>query len=329
MNSVLLGRAAMKTSSVPPLRNSEGDWVFENVEKADLLGRTFLSKSQLPEQDGVCPPDEKNARQTSFALLRVKTTASILKALNVDKATGPDHLPGRILKECADELAEPVTQLARHMLQAGVWPDCWRDHWVTPLYKKKSVSDPGNYRGVHLTAVLSKAIERVISNVLSEYLEASGAVSKTQWAFKVGHSSRDLAALFANKCILALHRGEKVGVYLSDISGAFDRVSQTLLLEKLQAAGVSEDMLRFIGSYLQSRRSTVIVGGSTSQEFILEDTVFQGTVLGPRFWNVFFDDVSAAVPAEFQSKKFADDLTCLKVFAKETKNDEIHGSLRE
>ena len=182
---------------------------------------------------------------------------------------------------------------------------------------------------MHLTAVLSKSVERVIAEVLCKYLEASGAISKDQWAFRIGHSCRDLVALFTNICILALHAGRKVGVYLSDISGAFDRVSKTLLLEKLQAAGVSEDMLKFIASYLEPRRSTVLVGGAKSKKFKLQDNVFQGTVLGPEFWNVFFDDVSEAAPTDYQSKKFADDLTCLEEFAKEISNEEIQSDLRE
>ena len=259
----------------------------------------------------------------------MKKTAAILKDINIDKATGPDKLPGRILKMCADELAAPITHLARRMLAEGIWPDCWREHWVTPLYKKKAVSNPGNYRGVHLTTIISKAVERVISEIFSDFLEASGAVSKNQWAFKIGHSCRDLVSLFANTCILALHAGQKIGVYLSDISGAFDRVSSDLLLEKLKAAGVSPEMLNFIDAYLKPRRSRVIVGGAQSREFILQDTVFQGTVLVPKFWNEFFDDVSAAIPAEFQSNKFADDLTCLKLYAKDTSTEGIHKNLEE
>ena len=39
-----------------------------------------------------------------------------MKDIDIDKATGPDLLPGRILKECAEELAHPITQLVRQML---------------------------------------------------------------------------------------------------------------------------------------------------------------------------------------------------------------------
>ena len=93
-----------------------------------------------------------------------------------------------------------------------------------------------------------------------------------------------------------------VGMYLSDISGAFDRVSREKLLDKLKAGGVNNDFMRFLGSYLDTRRSTILVGGAKSQTFTLTNSVYQGTVLGPRLWNVYFQDVSAAIPDDYQEK---------------------------
>ena len=166
-------------------------------------------------------------------------------------------------------------------------------------------------------------MERVLGKIISDYLEESGSFGETQWAFRAGHSCRDLVALATSRWILEFHAGNKIGIFLSDISGAFDRVSSELLLRKLEAAGVQDDMLRFLESYLEARVSQVLVEGSKSTEFVLEDSIFQGTVLGPKLWNVFFQDVSTAPPDGFQEMKFADDLTCSKVFPAETSNESI------
>ena len=74
----------------------------------------------------------------------------------------------------------------------------------------------------------------------------------------------------------------KIGLFLCDISGAFNHVSEELLLRKLQATGVNADMLKFLRSYLQARNSEILVEGSKSRKFALENTIFQGTVLGPK-----------------------------------------------
>ena len=47
-------------------------------------------------------------------------------------------------------------------------------------------------------------------------------------------------------------------------------------------------MLRFLYSYLAPREAAVVVQGHNSDVFTIQDEVFQGTVLGPPLWNVFF-----------------------------------------
>ena len=217
--------------------------------------------------------------------------------------------------------------LAKRMLIMGEWPECLRYHWISPLLKKGATSNANHYRGVHLTSVLSKSVERVMSKLLGDYFEESGAYGETQWAFRAGHSCRDLVALVTSKWILELHAGNKIGLFLSDISGAFDRVSKEVLLQKLRATGVNDDMLKFLSSYLEARKSEVLVEGSKSREFVLENTIFQGTVLGPKLWNVFFQDVSVAPPPEFEEAKFADDLSCFRPFPAETENSAIEKEL--
>ena len=88
-------------------------------------------------------------------------------------------------------------------------------------------------------------------------------------------------------------------------------------------------MLLFLKSYLEARKSEILVNGSKSEEFILENTIFQGTVLGPRLWNVFFQDVSVAPPKDFKETKFADDLNCFKEFKESVSDPDVQKQLSE
>ena len=222
----------------------------------------------------------------------------------------------------------PVTELVRKLLREGVWPQVWTLHWVVPLHKRKAVSDPANYRGVHLTAVLSKVVERVLNALLGPYLCNSGAFGESQFAFQPGLSCSDLVAALVGSWLLALEKGEKVGVYLSDISGAFDKVETERLLSKLKAAGLNTQLLAFFRSYLAARKAVVLVNGERSDELVLKDMVFQGTVLGPTLWNTFFKDVrDAAQSTGGRESKFADDLTVSKTFPATTSNEEVLADL--
>ena len=76
-----------------------------------------------------------------------------------------------------------------------------------------------------------------------------------------------------------------------------------------------ERLLRLCTNWPGERRAYVILGGERSQAFALADMVYQGTVLGQIFWNVFFEDVRAAVmELDFTESVYADDLPCFCSF---------------
>ena len=94
------------------------------------------------------------ASQRSFLRLRVRTVRRLLRKLDSTSSTGPDLLPAHLLKELSEVLALPVGLLSRQFVEEARWPNCWRQHWVHPIQKRKSKADANNYRGVHLTPQL-------------------------------------------------------------------------------------------------------------------------------------------------------------------------------
>ena len=112
-------------------------------------------------------------------------------------------------------------------------------HWLHPIFKKGFVFDPNKYRGVHFTPIVYKICERVLGMILCSFFENTDCYGASQWAFRKGRSHTDLVALLINTWLIALETVNKVGVYLSDIAGAFDRVDSELLFSRLQSAGVS------------------------------------------------------------------------------------------
>ena len=115
-----------------------------------------------------------------------------------------------------------------------------------------------------------------------------------------------------------------IGGYLGDITGAFDRVCKEYLLAKLCNAGVGPLYLNFLDSYLQPRKAQVVVEGNSSDEMTIANTVFQGTVLGPPLWNLFFNDVSVpAASTGGDPSVFADDLNAFQQFGRQEPNEEI------
>jgi len=150
-------------SSIPPLKKGK-EYILDPKGKAELFAETWKAKCVLPDsvseviEDHHFVPPAGIPTLGEFLPLRMRTAVKVLAGLDESKATGPDGIPSIILKRCARTLCLPIILLARLIIDTSEWP--WQWHWLAPVYKKKSVSNPGNYRGVHLTAHLGKSVER-------------------------------------------------------------------------------------------------------------------------------------------------------------------------
>ena len=80
-------------------------------------------------------------------------------------------------------------------------------------------------------------------------------------------------------------------------------------------------IIDIIASWLGTRQANVVVGGTQSETFQLSDMVYQGTVLGPILWNLFFGDAHFAIRlAKFTEMMFADDLQAYRSFKQTVPN---------
>ena len=124
----------------------------------------------------------------------------------------------------------------------GRWPAMWKIHRVSPLYKKGVVHKLANYKGLHITPVLSKVAERVIKIPLGNYLESTDVFGASQWAFRKLRGCANLVLLLVCTWLNAFQRRQKVGVFLSDIACAFGRVDTVKLLAKMTRIGICETL---------------------------------------------------------------------------------------
>ena len=330
VSKTLMDNAPSK-AGIPPLRNPAGEWVHDGQGKAELFAKALSSKFVLPDAVEGDPDlnETPSTMMSDFVLIRERWVLRELSKLREDQATGLDGLPARILRQCAKSLYRSFTALIRKMIRQGRWPATWKLHKICPLYKKGAVFLPTNYRGLHLTAVLSKVAERVIKIPFGKYIEAIDGFGAAQWAFRKKRGCADLVLLLMCSWLLSFQLRRKIGVFLSDISGAFDRVDASRLLQKLRRLGVCKLLLDFFEDFLAPRLARVAVDGSLSLEFVLQNMIFQGTVLGPWLWNVYFADVHEAAERNGAcERKFADDLSVSKDYARTVANEEVVGDLR-
>ena len=108
----------------------------------------------------------------------------LLKNLNPHKATVPDGIPARLLKETAAEIAPAITLLYQASLNQGTVPSAWKRALVVPIFKKGNRSSPANYRPISLTAIPSKLCEHVIHSAIINHFTEQRILSDAQHGFR-------------------------------------------------------------------------------------------------------------------------------------------------
>ena len=317
-----------RVSNIPALKRGT-EWILEAEEKANCFANAFESKNNMIDAEINEYSEVPNVHPTFFCgMPTIEATEATLKSLDEDSALGPDKVPTRILKRCAHALAPVLHKLIIRILTFGEWPMLWMVHWVVPLHKRKSVYDTGNYRGIHLTSQISKVAERIIASLFVPQLIFTGAYGRNQFAYMPERGARDALAQLVLTWISLFANKRKIAVYCSDVSGAFDKVNSRRLLCKLRARGVPMQILVVLQSWMKERKARVAVGGKFSRDMNINNMVYQGTVLGPPLWNVFYADAAVAVNMlEFLEIVFADDLNCFKDFGLHIPNETLHAEM--
>ena len=174
-------------TGISPLKD-KGRLFNAPKDKANILNRQYQSTftqedtNQVPSPSGIPYPDMEDIEVDEAGIRK------LLQKTNPRKATGPDSIPARILKDCASELAPILTIIFNKSLQEGKVPEDWRHANVTAIYKKGTRHDAANYRPVSLTSLCCKLLEHVIVSKTVNHLERYNILDDCQHGFRAKRS---------------------------------------------------------------------------------------------------------------------------------------------
>ena len=309
------------SQGVAPLRTN-GQLLADSAGKAQALSDQFCSvfTRDTPETADL---RAEGPSYPPILDLHINTPgiAKLLQGLNPSKASGPDEIPGRLLKCLANELAPAITCLFRQSISTGMLPKEWKSAWITPVFKKGSRSDPANYRPVSLTCILCKLLEHVICTHIRGHLDKHGILTPANHGFRSRHSCETQLLLTTHDLIQERDLGKQVDVAILDFSKAFDTVPHQRLLGKLEFYGITGELRKWIESFLVGRKQSVVVDGVRSADEDVLSGVPQGTVLGPLLFLIHINDLPEVIDPRTKCRLFADD--CLLYRSIETSQDQV------
>ena len=91
----------------------------DSKEKANICNRKF--QSTFTREDDTDPPSKGASPFSSMGDIKVdpKGVAKLLDGQNVHKASGPDELNARVLKECSNEISPILALIYNESLALG------------------------------------------------------------------------------------------------------------------------------------------------------------------------------------------------------------------
>ena len=303
-NSYIRSKLSNKTT-IGPLKK-EGETVTDNSKMATILNKFF--SSVFSRGGGSAPELEKLPVEEDLEHIEItkEDISKKIDQLKSGKAPGLDSITVTILKRFKTSLLTPLQIIFQRSMETGEVPQDWRDANVSPIFKKGSKGDPGNYRPVSLTSIVCKLLESIIRDKITEHLDHNELIKPSQHGFVKHRSCQTNLLEFMEIVTEAIDQGDAVDLVYLDFSKAFDKVSHQKLILKLNSHGIGGYVLKWIEAWLSGRRQRVVIKGKFSGWTIVESGVPQGSVLGPLGFIVYINDVDGCATDITTMKKFAD-----------------------
>ena len=121
-----------------------------------------------------------------------------------EPATGLDGIPFKLLKLSSSIVGSSLAYIFKSCIDTEIFPNEWKIAKVTPLFKKGSKRELGNYRPISVLPLVSKIFEKIIYRQLYDYLQDNSHLNTCQSGFQSMHSTLTALLKTTNNCTYIL-----------------------------------------------------------------------------------------------------------------------------
>ena len=130
----------------------------------------------------------------------------MINSLN-NSSPGHDELPPFVAKACMDEFIEPITHMINESLKSEVFLSELKLARVIPILKSGDPSLLTNYRPI---SVLSKIFEKIVYNLVFDFLSDNEILYDYQFGFRSKHSTQQALITLVDRVTKSLDRSNIV-----------------------------------------------------------------------------------------------------------------------
>lgn len=125
----------------------------------------------------------------NLAAVTTDDIKSVVAKMPVNKATGDDRIPVKVIKDNINLLCIPICHIFNHAFTCRIYPSSLKTAKVVPVYKSGDSNNPENYRPMSVLSCLNTLFEKIIVLQLKRFLVDNDIICPQQHGFVPARST--------------------------------------------------------------------------------------------------------------------------------------------
>ena len=166
-------------------------------------------------------------------------------------------------------------------------PEQWSINQIQPIPKSGDLSNVGNYRGIALSAIAAKLVNKMLLNRIQPALDP--LLRPNQNGFRPGRSTA--AHILALRRVIegVYSQNRKAIIVFVDFKKAFDSIHRGKMLEILRKYGVPDKLVKAVEQLYLGTFASVLSPDGETDKFEIKAGVLQGDTLAPYLFVIVVD----------------------------------------
>ena len=138
-------------------------------------------------------------------------------------------------------------------IESDIYPSKLKPTKVVPVLMSDDELDPNNYRPISLLSLFNRVFEKLMYNRLKSLIDKHNLLYQCQYGFREKCSTQLAVLDIVDRIQLNIEKKLfSCGIFI-DLKKAFDKVNQSILMQKLEHYGIRGLLDNWFSSYLNDR----------------------------------------------------------------------------
>ncbi len=184
-----------------------------------------LDRNHIFSVDLIASDNVNNTERFRPEPVDTDTVISAIKSLKETLSVGSDGISLNFTKDGLYVIAFYFTCIINASIVIGAFPQAWKHAFFIPIFKNGDPDKVNNYRPISLLPIVSKLLEKIVSNQLLAFLENTNSLSTCQHGFRPKFSTQSALTVITDTIYSNMDK-KKISLTLRELSWAFDSVCQ-------------------------------------------------------------------------------------------------------